>query len=190
MSLQISTQRAILDWNTQRSQLNMSGNGNQNVLRTSTVKPQIQIQTEKPRIEIDQSQCFSEAGLMGIFELTSDNVSYAKQKVSEAIGRIIDQGNQMLNIHEDYDPIPDQAITNAYEIFEHEFVYDTIPKSRPKIDVQRGNVDVQLNEGKVNNETELRKVQGEYSPGGVEFFMKQYHKVEISYTGNNLDMKV
>lgn len=189
MSIQITTQRAIIGWNTQNAKISMSGNGTANVLKMSSTKPQLNLKTEKPQIQIDQSQCFAEAGLMSIMDLTYDNSAYAAQKVSEGIARIIDQGNQMAEIQSGYDPIPDQAISNAYEMFEHEFVYTTIPKSRPKIDLIRGSVDAQYQEGEIRNETVPNKLEIDYTPGKVEFFMKQYQSINISFTGNNLDVK-
>lgn len=189
MSIQITTQRAILGWNTNNAKLDISGNGASNILKMSTTKPMVMLKTEKPQIQIDQSQCFAEAGLMSISDLIADNAEYGKQKVSEGISRIVEQGNQLAAIENGGDPITEQAQSNAYDMFEHEFVYTTIPKSRPKIDFIRGTVDAQLQEGKVNNETQFKKLDVNYTPGKVEYFMKQYQSINISFTGNNLDVK-
>lgn len=189
MSIQITTQRAILDWKTQNAKVGISGNGTSNILKISTTKPEVNLKTEKPQIQIDQSQCFAEAGLMSISDLIADNAAYGQQKVGEGIARIVDQGNELAAIETGYDPIPDQAYSNAYDMFDHEFVYTTIPQSRPKIDFIRGSVDVQVQEGKVNNETQLKKLDVNYTPGKVEYFMKQYQSINIAFTGNNLDVK-
>ncbi|GAU75667.1 DUF6470 family protein [Fusibacter sp. 3D3] len=189
MSIQITSQRAILDWNTHNAKVNISGNGAAHILKMSTTKPVVNLKTEKPQIQIDQSQCFAEAGLMSIPDLIADNAAYAQEKVSEGIARIVDQGNELAAIETGYDPIPDQAYSNAYDLFVHEFVYTTIPKSRPQIDFTRGTVDVQFQEGKVNNETQLKKLEVSYTPGKVERFMKQYQSISISFTGNALDVK-
>lgn len=180
MPIRIESQAAQLTWDTQKAQLNQSGNGVQ-TLDIQTRKPQIEITTTRPQLTIDQTQPFAEAGLKNLRAFMSESVSYARQRVAQGIDRIVSQGNEMKEIHTGVDPIPVQAISNAYEMFEKTFNFAMIPQSRPKIDVTLGNVNIQFNRGEVTNRSASRRVQIDYTPWQINYHMKQYESIRFSY---------
>lgn len=180
MAIRIESQAAQITWDTQKAQLNQSGNGVQ-ALDIQIRKPQIEINTTRPQLSIDQTQPFAEAGLKNLQAFMSDSVSYAKQIVSQGIDRIVSQGNEIKEIHTGVDPIPDQAIYNAYELFEKTFNFAMVPQSRPQIDVTPGNVDIQFNPGEVINNSAPRRVQMDYTPWQINYYMKQYASIRFSY---------
>lgn len=139
----------------------------------------IQMKSTPPRLLIDQTRPFAESGLMPTGELIADNASYAYSKGLEAIGRIVDQGNQMADFHLG-DAIPDQAITNAYEQFVREWNMTTMPRSKPKIDLIRGNVDIQIDYGEVSNNTKPQQVRYSFKPNQLSIYLQQHSNIEIS----------
>ena len=180
MPIQLSTQAAILDWNIKKASLDQFGNGIQ-VLDIQTEKPTILLQTTQAKVIIDQSDAFSDAGLKGIRAFMDDSVSYSRQIVAEGIDRIVSQGNEFINIYSNYDPIPDQAISNSYEMFNHAFNYGVIPQSRPQISVQEGQVNSEFRKGSVVNNSYPNKVEMTYTPWQINYFMKQYNSLQINY---------
>lgn len=189
MPIRIESQAAQLTWDTQKAQLNQSGNGAR-ALDIETKKPQIEINTTKPQLTIDQTQPFAEAGLKNIQDFMADAVSYARQVASQSVDRIVSQGNEMKEIHTGVDPIPDQAIYNAYDMFEKTFNFAMIPQSRPRIDVTRGNVDIQVNRGEVINRSAPKPVQMDYSPWQINYYMKQYESIRFSYEPSKFNTTV
>ncbi len=176
--LQIRTTWAKLGMESQKAQIEIE----------QPKYPQLDIQTQPlslemrstpPRILIDQSRCFAESGIKGNGELISDNASYGFQKGLEAIGRIVDQGNQMADFHRG-DPIPDQAIDNAYDQFLREWNMVTMPRSRPDIQVIEGNVDIQVNEARVINNSVPQPVRLTYRPGSLNIYLAQRNSIEFS----------
>lgn len=189
MPIQVSTQSAQISWDVQRAKLEQSGNGVK-TLQLSTTKPSLEMQTELPKIQIDQSACFEEAGRMGIKAFMDDAVSYGQQILSSSIARTVDQGNELSNIQNRYDPIPDQALANAYDIFDKEFNYGAIPQSRPSISLSKGSVTTNFNPGEVNNSTPAQKVEFTYSPWKIDYYMKQYSSINFRYEPSTLKLSV
>lgn len=158
-------------------------------LDLETEHPRLEMQSTLPKIQIDQSQCFSEAGLKSPMELTEENASNAVQAMYESIGRIVDQGNQLTDIHLGVSAIGEQAMYNAYDQFEHEFNLDTIPKSRPKIDLIKGTLNIEYIKGQVRATPRLGKIELNYTHGDVEIYMLQKNQLNIQVEGSNFDQK-
>lgn len=155
-------------------------------LDMSITQAKLEMKSTPPKITIDQSQCFSEAGLKGNAELSAENASYSRSEMLKSIGRIADQGNQLANIPDAVNAIPDQGYYNAFEQFDKEFNMDTIPKSRPKIDVIEGTLDIQVIEGTVSNNSIPQKTSLQYQRGAVEVYLKQRPSLDVRF----VDMKV
>lgn len=189
MPIQISTTMAVIDWNVSKANLSQIGNGAQ-ILDLNIQKPLLEMQTNLPKVLIDQSQPFSEAGLKGIKAFMKDAVSLGRQIVSDGIERIVSQGNDFINIHTGVDPIPDQALYNAYDMFEKSFNYGVIPQSRPSVSLQEGRVNTTFNPGSVNNQSAPQKVQMDYTPWQINYFMKQYNSITYSMQPSNFKFTV
>lgn len=189
MPIQISSQPSIIGWDVQKAKLTQSGNGAQ-VLALESNAPVLEIETQHPKIQIDQSQPFAEAGLKGLKAFMDDAVSYGQQIVSQGVARIVDQGDAYIEIQSGYDPIPDQALNNAYDMFEKEFNYGAIPQSRPSISLNRGQVNLNLRPGTVNNQSAERKVEMNYTPWQVSYYMKQYNSINFRYEPSQLKFSV
>ena len=189
MPIQITSQSAQITWDTQKARLEQSGNGAR-ALNISTEKPLLEMRTELPKIQIDQTASFADVGLKNIQAFMDEAVSYGRQMVSAGVARIVDQGNAFVNIHTGADPIPDQAIYNAYEMFEKEFNYGAIPQSRPSISLNEGSVNTTFNPGRVNNNSAPRKVDMQYTPWQINYYMKQYNSINFRYEPSQLKISV
>lgn len=152
--------------------------------------PKVEIHTEQVKAQIDQYECFAEAGLKNYLDLTREAAQLGKQAVMQGIERIVRQGNELAAIENQTDPIPYQAEENAFELFNKDYNIGTIPKSRPKIDFKGGTVDIKVHEGKVNLDVKINKPRIDYIPSKVEIYMRQKNSIDIQYVGEKIDINV
>jgi hypothetical protein len=152
--------------------------------------PRVEIDSELGQVVIDQSQCFSESGLKNYSELTQDNIAYAKQKFSEAIARIVRQGDEMvMSLHKGTDMFAAHAMENALARNNSEFNMVTMPRSRPKIDFVGGTVEINVIEGRVSPDVRINKPIINFIRGNVDIYLRQRNSIHIEYIGNQMDLK-
>lgn len=150
--------------------------------------PKIILNTEPVKITIDQSQCFSEAGLKGYMELTDDAAARGRQAVLEGIGRIVSEGNTLAAIENKHDAIAEIAASNFIQVAERNI--DFIPKSRPKFDVVGGNVDISVDEGTVEINSKQNRPIIDVEVGSVEISLRQHPSISFEYIGKEIDKKL
>lgn len=180
MPINIQSQPAIIAWQTHNAKLEQSGNGGL-ILDLQSSKPELEMQTKHPKIQIDQSECFAEEGHKNMTQMREDSERYSKQILTQGIDRIVSDGNQMRDFHIKSDPIASQAEYNAFQMFEYEFNYDAIPHSRPQITLDEGRVNYQFRRHQVFNNTEVKPIKMDYTPGQVSFYLKQYASIQMRY---------
>ena len=185
MPLVIETRPTLIGWHTKDAVLKQSGQG-EPALNIDITDPQLRVDSKPPKLSIDQSECFAEAGLKDIKRMMSDHVSKAKQQLMEGIQIIVQQGNEMADVHNG-NPIPTQAKYNAYDRYVKEFNYGTVPKSRPKISVASGDVQVKVSPGKVENKSKPKPLRSSYERWKVDFYIRQRGRVDINYVKNQTD---
>ena len=154
--------------------------------------PVVNIETELPKVLIDQYECFAEEGLKNNFDLLKEQSNNAYQHVMEYIARVSQDGDAMAKIGNKANIMIDIAQRNS--VTTHEFGMVTIPMSRPKIDATGGTVefdpepinDIGMRNGVIGTyippQTEFN-----YIPGKVDTRVVSYGSIEIKYTGNNVD---
>lgn len=157
-------------------------------MQLNTQKPRLEMNTEHVQVLIDQYQCFAESGLKNYIDLTKDNVAFAQQKFSEAVARIVRQGDEMVSsLHKGQDMIPIHAQENIVAKNDKEFNMVTMPKSRPKIDFKGGTVEINVVEGKVDLQAKVNKPKINYNRGKLDIYLRQKNSVNIEYLGNQLN---
>lgn len=159
-----------LGWHRTPAKTDMQGNGAWNVVEITTEKPRLEMQHQLGKLHIDQSQCFAEVGLKGMTDFRADNTSYGQSVLARGIARIIDNGNQFIEIQNGTDMIAEQADYNAFGMFAQEFEYTAIPKSRPVITVDPATRNYQFTPGKVHVSDTGKRVQLYYTPGKFEYY--------------------
>lgn len=151
----------------------------------------VNIQTELPRIEIDQYEAFASAGLKNHLDLTKEAARIGYQRLMEYIGKAAADGDRLAAIELGGSPLADIAERDAYP--EHESGYGYIPESGLKISVS-GSVRF---EPETNDEGVHDGVEGNYIPGDIRFgfipatvniYMRQYNSISFSFKGKNVDV--
>ncbi|MDO4753366.1 MAG: DUF6470 family protein [Bacillota bacterium] len=159
-----------LGWNRTPARTDMKGNGAWNVIHITTEKPRLEMEHKLGKIHIDQSQSFAEVGLKGMADFRADNTSYGQSVLAKGIARIVDNGNQFIEIQNGADMIAEQADYNAFGMFEQEFGYGVIPATPPKITVDPATKNYHYKPGRVHVSDTGKRVQISYTPGKFEYY--------------------
>lgn len=184
MDLRIQTQQAQIGIHQPAGQLSISGNNA--VIRMNIRDPQLFIQQEDPVVLIDQRQCFSEAGLKSTREITQKYAAKGKQAALRAAAEISREGRQMANIQNGV--VIGRLAKQKSRPKERQFNFDMIPKSRPKIDVRRGETRFNFQKGEVAVDAPDRPVRIDYNPGDVKIYLRQKDYIRIDYVGKQVDV--
>lgn len=146
------------------------------------------INTEPAKIKIDQTQCFNEAGLKNNEAFFADMVQRSTQDLLEGIARTISEGDFLASIENKTDAVAEIAANNSIKTYD--FNVDFIPKSRPKIDVVGGTIDIQVDEGYVEIKAKPNMPIFDVEVGGIEFYLRQKPDLKIEFVGNEVDEKL
>lgn len=153
----------------------------------------LNINTDPPRVTIDQYECFAEAGLKNNFDLLKEASSRAYQNALDFIGQTAEDGRTLASIENGGNPIAQIAARDAFPV--HEFGIGFIPQSRPKIDVT-GSIQI---EPVLDANGATNSVTGDYTPGSLNIsyipwqlniYVKQYPTINIQYEGNTVDTQI
>ena len=187
MRIQMRSQSALIGMETQKAKLEIEQPPADYELDIEHVK--VLIDSELPKVTINQNQAFSESGLQGVLELTFSNAQIAKQLLMQGIERASQQGDEIADISKP-NPIPDHAKYNAYDQFKRDYNVTTMPMSGPDIEVIEGTVDIEVQEGKAELTTKPNKPLIDYTPGRVSTFMQRYNSLEIWTVGSQFDKTI
>lgn len=188
MRLEIRTTNALIGINTKNAYQNIEQPKADMDIKSTL--PKVEIESTLPKVTIDQTRPFSESNLKNPFELTKEFIQIAKSAMESAKARVVRQGNDLADIHNGGNPIADQAEENAFTQFERETGMVTMPRSRPKIDVIEGKLNIKVKEGRVSNNTRPRKPIIDYNPGKVEIYLRQKNSINIEVKRDKFDKYV
>lgn len=149
----------------------------------------VNIESTLPKVEIDQTQAFSESGLKGVLELGLENAKRAMNIMVQKIDRIVQEGNEFANIQNGVDVVAENADENAFSQFDGELNIVTMPSSGPDINVIEGKNDLNITGGTVDIEVKVNKPIIDYRQGKVNIYMEQYNSLEIKAVGDKFDKK-
>ncbi len=172
-------------------------NKNDAVLSIRQPKADLQIETEPAmlnmkqehvRVKIDQSQCFSEAGLKGRAELSEEFAQLGRQAVLDGIARMVDEGNTMAAIANGQNAVANIAAAKVFRPPD-DFNIDFIPKSRPRIEFEGGKVFFDPQPGKVNIRAKINPPEISATYPQLQFYTLQQHEFRMEFVGDRLDIR-
>ncbi|WP_066505906.1 DUF6470 family protein [Abyssisolibacter fermentans] len=178
MKLSINSTNALIGINTTKSQMQIrQPKGKLSIQHTDT---SFEVTSEKPRIIIDQYQCFAESGLKNNIDLSKDNSQYSKQKAIEGIRRRVEDGNRLANIKKGMPNAITELATKNCHGPKKEFNMITMPRSRPKIDVT-GYINIKWNMGTTDINCERKEPIVNLNRGKVDIYIRQKNNIEIRF---------
>jgi len=176
MSLQINTTQGLIGINTIKGRQSIEQPKGE--LELSQPKAELQVESELPKVIIDQYECFAEAGLKNSTDLMKDISQWSQKCLMEAIANYNQEGDMMAQIEKGGNPMPMIAENGAFPMYD--FNIDFIPKSRPKIDIIGSlNIEWDIKKPIINYEARKPVIGFEY--GKVDISMRQWPNIEINY---------
>lgn len=158
------------------------------VLSIESPAAEMDIDTQLPKVHIDQSRCFAESGLKSPFELTREMALDGMEAALLGIGRIAREGDRMMAIENGENVIADIAWQSLFS--EGELTTVTMPVSRPEITVSGGvQIHFKPRPPRIQWETHSRAVVEATFPR-VEFYLLQKPGIQIEYVGKNFDRRI
>lgn len=150
----------------------------------------VEVESTLPKVQIDQTQAFSESGLKGVLELGLENAKRAMGIMIEKIDRIVAEGNQFADIQTGVDVVAENADDNAFSQFNSDLTLSTMPMSGPTINVIEGSNDIKVTGGTVETNPIINKPIVSYQPGKVNIYLEQRNSLTITAVGDKFDKKV
>lgn len=188
MDIRISRTWPKIGIETQRAQLNLRNNGKTDHTMSHT-NPQILINSTKPVVHIDQTQCFADEGFKNIVDFAAESTQLAQKATMEFIQKKSQEGDSYARTYnKNSRPILDVIRENMVE--KAEFNIGLIPSQMPEITVENGNVDMQVIEGQINIQYNHVPIETEFVPPQIRIYMEQAGKIDIEYIGNNMDARI
>ncbi|SES84312.1 hypothetical protein SAMN05660297_00691 [Natronincola peptidivorans] len=184
MDLRITAQNAEIGIQQSMGQMMISNNSQ--TLQTNIRDPKISMQQDNPVLLIDQSQCFSEAGLKSSREISRIYAHKGKQAALQSAYSTANEGRQMANIQNGF--ILNRLAKSKSEPKERQFNFDMIPKSRPEIQVRRGETRFSFQKGEVQVNAPYTPPSIDYNRGNTNIYLKQKNYINIDYIGKRVDL--
>ncbi|WP_424475338.1 DUF6470 family protein [Oceanobacillus kimchii] len=140
---------------------------------------ELKIQTKPSKLTIDQSKAWEDMNLMGILRRTEKIAAQGKQEVMNGIARRARQGNQLMKIEHQSNPIQQQSIANAYEHYKSlgiKFIPSTFAV---QTNYQPSEIDITVIRNEPIIRAKVNQPQISYQPGDVEISLKQQPELDI-----------
>jgi len=149
--------------------------------------PQLQVESELPRVEIDQTECFADVERRNPMEFSRHMAELSQKAGFEGIARIAGEGDLLAGIEEGID-IADIAYMNS-QLYD-EFNVGLLPEHQPVIRVIRGDLNIDVEPGKVDVRLNAGQVFSRLDWGRVGINWQQKPMIEVQYIGQRVDISV
>lgn len=143
-------------------------------------KAELEINTAPGKLAIDQTEAKAQLGLKTIPRLVSEAAQEGRQAVLEGIGRRASEGDQLMRIENQGNPIPQIAEANAFK--EKQFGIGWIPShGSVKLQYTPADVQVKVTPRKPIIDAQIQKPIHEYTPGNVSVYVEQKNSLKIDF---------
>ncbi|MCH1625071.1 DUF6470 family protein [Ferdinandcohnia quinoae] len=144
------------------------------------------IQRTPGRLTIDQTLAWENLDLKSPMRRAEENASYGMSVAFETVGRIAEEGNELMKIENGGNPIIDQVIRNS----ETETTFDT--GSTPsqfsvRVNYEPVNLTIDWDLKKPIINVDINKPIHNYTPGKVTGYVSPGQSLSIDFIGVNVD---
>lgn len=180
MRLQINQQYAQIGLNIKKADFVLKNTLPK--IELKTIRSELSIESPRPELHIDQSQCFADTDSRSPLEFSRHYASLARNAALEGIGRISMEGDMLAQI-EQGTTLADVVMMSQEQ--EWGFNVAAVPQQPPrtwvdtypvKINFAPGNTDLQLHRGEVINQCRQGQVEG---------YLAQKNYIEINWNNND-----
>jgi len=175
--VRIHQQYAQIGMNTKIPAISLHSTLPQVVLQTQPA--QLQMSSPRPRIHIDQRQCFADANSRTPAVLKDYLVSLAKSATLEAIAQISEEGDALA----DFKNTTVASLSVSNSVHTHEFNAQAIPQQPPEISFDSYPVEIDYQPATIDLQLQRGLVDAQLDWGKVDIYMLQKNYVQFDYVG-------
>ena len=176
LRLNINQQYAKIGLNIREPMLNLHSTLPGVELQTTPAV--LEIESPRPVLHIDQSQCFAESGLKGRDALLQSLVSQARSDILQDIATIAGEGDQLAKIK----GASIGAVIADRRPKNHEFTMVSMPESRPQISFETYPINLNFSPAKVDLHLNRGMVDSNLDWGKVELYLEQKNSIKMYCT--------
>ncbi|MEN6390751.1 MAG: DUF6470 family protein [Syntrophomonas sp.] len=161
-------------------------------LTFQSTKPQVElaitparldITSPKPKVIIDQSQCFADEGRRGLLDFALYCTDYSRSEFSDAIDKRVSDGNNLAAIYAG-SSIADLGKEAMQD--EHIFEIRAIPQQPPKIEADVQPVSINYEPARVDTSLNKGIIEHQAQWGKVETYLKQRNYIDIQWIDEHI----
>lgn len=144
----------------------------------------LEIEQISGKLTIDQTEAWEDMDIKSIFKRTEEFAQLGYDSWLEGMGRISEQGDELMRIENGGDPIVEQAIENS-KLPEFEFNVGWIPSPfSVKIHYEPGEARIRATVNKPIIHATPNQPIHRYTPGKVNVYVAQHHTLSISFVNS------
>ncbi len=183
MSLEIHQQYPIIGANIRAPLLKL--HNEKPDLEISTNSSKLEIESTPPDLYIDQSVCYTSGLHMNIDEFARYFAGKGRQACLEGTARRAREGERMVHIE---NPGAFKEIIASRQKAWSDYPYlEMNPAPGPEIEFTVHPLQINYIPTELSIDVAPGYVENNFQPGDVEIYLRQKNKIEIEYTGSNVD---
>ncbi|MGE5390239.1 MAG: DUF6470 family protein [Deltaproteobacteria bacterium] len=178
--VRIHQQYAQIGMNTKKPAITLHSTLPQVILETQPGR--LEMSSPRPKVHIDQRQCFADANMRTPEVLKDYLVSLAKSATLEAIGQISAEGDALA----DFKNSTVAGMAASKSVHSHEFEAQAIPQQPPEISFETYPVQIEYQPGSVDLQLQKGMIESQLDWGKVDIYLLQKNYVQYEYSGKIL----
>lgn len=145
-------------------------------------KADLQMEATPSKLTIDQTKAWEDMDLMNILRRTEKHAEAGYEGWLEGMGRRAEQGQELMKIEHQGNPIANQAIINSGEVKKQLGITFIPSVFSVRTGYEPGEVHVSSQANKPIIHAEISSPEHHYKPGRVDISMEQYENIEFGVT--------
>ncbi|GIO23873.1 DUF6470 family protein [Oceanobacillus sp. J11TS1] len=175
--IRMNAQQAKIQIHTTPAQLHISQPSGELTIRQPHAD--VTMRTKQGKLSIDQSQAWEDMNLLSAKKSIAKNAQAGKQAAMQATAKKARQGNELMRIEKNTDPIKSQAIENGFSS-QKRLGLTFIPSTfSVKTDYEPSTLDIQVQTHRPIIEGRVNKPVIQYTPGSMETSLSQRAALDI-----------
>ncbi|WP_080876230.1 DUF6470 family protein [Oceanobacillus timonensis] len=182
--ISMHSQQAKIQIQSEPAQLHMSQPSGDLTIRQPAAD--ITMRTSPGRLNIDQSQAWEDMNLLSAKQSIAKNAQDGKQAALQGTARRARQGDALMRIENDTNPIKSQAMENGFS-HPKQLGLTFIPSPfAVETSYEPGELDIQVQVNEPVIEGNINKPMMQYTPGSVETSLAQHPNLTIEVVNTKI----
>lgn len=144
-------------------------------------KAEMSIQTTPSKLQINQTKAWEDMNLMHISKRIEKFANEGLQGASEGTTRRVQQGDALMRIENQGNPIASQAIRNGFDQMKQLGIKFIPSGNAVKINYRPAEVNIDVNTNQPIIQVEAREPEIQFTQGEVNISMQNYQSLQIDF---------